>query len=847
MKRILIIGGGVIGALIVALLILPFLIPGSVYKSQIEKAASSAFGRDVTVAGDVSISVFPGITASVEDVSVANPEGFPKRNMLTAGALRGSVRLMPLFSKRVEIRKIEFVDAAVQLTRLEDGRVNWVLGDGNPEDEASSAPNEGTDVSARIDRISLQNASLLYEDLSAGTRYELTELDAGTAFTSPSDPLVLKAKGKFQTQAFTTDLTLSTPQTFQETSQASVAFEFSSDLGFVSYVGNVQAGDETTLDGVFSGSLPQLNDVAGFLDLDLPINPAPLGALKVDSRVTGPVSGLQFNFSKLSLAGDGFNADYSGLINLDDDVLLDGKSSITIRDAANLAARLGFDLPQMASIQQVTFSSNLSGRALTPSLTGADIRTTSPNLQSSFSGDLAFAGAGRIDGDLKIETSQLRTVLAQFGVAVPEGRTMKVLKVNSRAEGTFQNLNLDKGVYQLDDIRTTGSLGADLGGAIPVIRANLKTNDLSLDPFLGDSKTSSTQQNSGWSDAPLDLQALKLLNADISLQAETIRIGPISLTDNVLKSTLTNGALSTRFEQFSVFGGAWTGLVRVDASPSVPQFGFDLDANSVSAQSLLGTLTGFDRLSGDGGFAINVTTSGSTLDQVVSKMNGTASLNIADGALKGINLGQLVRSAGSLQEQLTSGNLTLASLGQVVSPKAETDFTNFTTQLTISEGVADIRSLQLTNNVLNVSGTGQINLGGRSMDVKLTPAVDRTGRGNASAVQLNGIPIPIRVSGSWVAPKFSPDFSGVQTALQQTVRDRAAGAIAGQLNGELGNIIAGALGEPPTAQSSPVDAGGAPDETIPDEEDEGEEKVPANEDPRERIIQNALGSIFGPN
>ncbi|MEM5517558.1 AsmA family protein [Henriciella sp. AS95] len=841
MKRLFIIGGAVISLLIVALLVIPFLVPDSVYKAQIEKSAASALGRDVQVLGDVSISVFPGISASVEDVEVANPDGFAEPNMITAGALRGSVRLLPLLSRRVEINKIEFVDADVTLTKLEDGRVNWMLG---PDDEGD-APRPDKDSaggsSPSIAKISLQNASIVYEDLSQGSRYELTELDAETALRSLEAPLVVKASGKFQQQSFSTDLILTTPKSLQATEQANIKFDLNSDFGFVSYSGDVVTGDAMSVSGAFSASLPQLSAISDFFGLDLPINMQPLGALEVDGNVSGPLTALSFEFEKLALIGDGLNASYSGGMILGADPLLDGRSTITVRNVSNLVKNLGLNLPQLEPLHQLNFSSELTGALMSPALTGAEIRTNSPTLQASFAGDMSLAGMGNVDGDFKLESNQLRTLMSQIGASLPEGDQLKVLRVDGRAKGTFADLAISDGSFQLDDVRASGSVGADLSRSVPTIKVDLSTDDIDLSPFLGSGTSSPEETPAGWSDEPLDLQGLKLINAEIDLEAESIKFGGITISDSLLSATLSDGVLKSDFERFNAFGGDWSGLINVDASRSLPQFGFNLDSKGVSAQSLLGTLAGFDGMSGNGAFSVNVTSNGTTINQIVNQLRGAASLDVADGALKGINLGQLVRSASSLTEQLASGNLTLANLGQVVSPQAATDFTDFESELAISGGVASIQKLVLANNVLNVSGAGQINLGGRSLDIKLTPAIDRTAQGEASTVQLNGIPVPLRVSGNWLTPQFSPDFSGVRAALQQKVRDRATDAIAGQIDGDIGSIIAGALGGDQSSNKSGEAENSEPLETA-EEAEEG-----TDVESREQLIENALGSIFGPN
>ena len=147
MKRVFIFAGAGLGLLLIVLAALPFFIPASVYKAQIETAASNALGRPVSVDGEARISIFPVISASLEDVRVANPDGFEAPNMIEAGALRGSVKLLPLFSRRVEVKEISFEDASVRLTRTAAGEVNW-------EFERNTAPDDGANpqLAAQVGR-----------------------------------------------------------------------------------------------------------------------------------------------------------------------------------------------------------------------------------------------------------------------------------------------------------------------------------------------------------------------------------------------------------------------------------------------------------------------------------------------------------------------------------------------------------------------------------------------------------------------------------------------------------------------------------------------------------------------
>ena len=69
----------------------------------------------------------------------------------------------------------------------------------------------------------------------------------------------------------------------------------------------------------------------------------------------------------------------------------------------------------------------------------------------------------------------------------------------------------------------------------------------------------------------------------------------------------------------------------------------------------------------------------------------------------------------------------------------------------------------------------------------------------------------------------------------------AGSAIANELGGDLGSIVSGVIsGERPSGDSSDQ----ASDTQAPEDEEESAEE---EEDPADKAIRNALGSIFGPN
>jgi AsmA protein len=918
MKRIALIAGGIFIILIGVALTVPFLIPKSVYRAQIERAAGQALQRKVTLDGEVRLSLFPRIAASVGGMKVANPEGFDGPYMIEAGELRGAVKWAPLlFGQRVEVHELAFIDASVSLQKKADGTTNWVLEKAPP---SGAAPSEGGGFNGAVEHLRLQNASLTFQDDEAGTRYELRELDLTAAMTALDAPFALDAKGFFQSQRFDiqarldsldaattgkpatlaatlgTDfvkarydgkITLGTVPaldgTFSASSEAvsslldyakvEVPFDItklgkintegdvsgtlenlainvkrfnqSSDLAKTGFTGKINLGPSPTIDGEFAFDAPKIDALVKFAALKLPMNVAPLGALDVEGKVSGALTQPALSFEKLRVKGPLINANYTGGVTLGEAVLVNGKLSFDTPKAGELAKQLNVDVPAGPALEKVSFTGNIAGPAEALKLSAIDFKHDGDLLTAAYTGELGLAEPGALKGKLNASSEKLRELLAAAEVELEPGATLQTFSATSDVSGTFTNIALSALDLKLDNITAKGTAGIDLTGPKPRLTGKLNMGNLDLSPFLAPAdQTAQPIKIEPWSKDKLDLAGLSAADADLQITTTQISLGSVKLTDAALTAKLTDGKLAADLSKFKAFGGNWEGRMTVDAASTVPAVSFAMQGDSVAMSNLLGTLAGFDKLAGTGAFKLDATTRGDSLDALVRGLNGEVSTNLAEGALKGLNVTQMVRSAQSLQTAFTTGKLNTIDFRSVLSPTAETDFTKFDSVLKIKDGVASVDILKLISPALGIDGTGSIDLGGQKLDLRLATAIDRTGTGQGAVVQLNGIPVPVRLSGNWNQLKVTPDFSGVQAALQAQLKDKLLEEVTGRGGDSVGGIIGGIIGQPPKtpATGTPQAEGEtvAPTEPAPPRNVEKE-----LEDAAEKAARDALGGLFG--
>ena len=835
MKRILLIVAGIVGLLVVAALVIPFLVPKDVYRNQIEKAATDALQREVTLTGDVKISVFPRIAASIGGVTVANPEGFDRPNMIEAGELRGSVKWLPLLSRRVDVQEIAFVDAKVDLHRLADGKANWEFGTSSePTEETPEGSSGGFD--AGIASARLENASLTYRDDAAGSTYELKELDLQASMQAMNQPVDIKGSGLFQGEKFDVTLDLDSPEALTSNTPASAKLRLKSALVNADYDGSVTMGDASAIAGTLTLSAPSIADLTKFANVEMPYNVAPLGGADVKATLSGSLEAPQIKFETLAIKGKLIDAGYTGTVSLGEAITLDGQLSAILPQAGDLATEMGIEIPASDALERVELKGAIKGPVDALNLANLDVTHTGALLNASYMGAVGLGGDGSVNGQVNASSNELRALLKTADVEMAPGETLKSFKVDSAIKGSFKKLNLTGLTLTLDDITGKGTAGVDLTGERPKITGDLDMGPLDLTPFLGegDAAEKPATADTGWSKEPLDLAGLKAVDADIKIRTSALTIGKVKLTDAALSTTLDNGKLATDLSQFKAFGGNWSGKLNVNAQGATPAMDFAMNGSGVGMSSLLGTLAGFDKLTGTGGFQLSGAATGNSLYDIVNALDGKVTTNLTDGALKGLNVSQLVRSAQSLQSALTTGSLANLDFSSALSPSAETDFTSFDTVLTITDGVANVDLMKLINPVLGIDGSGKINLGGQALDVRLATSVDKKGQGDGSVIQLNGIPVPVRISGAWTNLKVSPDTSGIQSALKAELGNKLKDELSGKLGGDAGSIIGSVLGGS-QAQPAPAADGSTPETAQP---------APTIEDAAEKAAINALGGLL---
>jgi AsmA protein len=386
-------------------------------------------------------------------------------------------------------------------------------------------------------------------------------------------------------------------------------------------------------------------------------------------------------------------------------------------------------------------------------------------------------------------------------------------KAEVRLNGTMVMINGLSGV--LGDAAFNGWASVDLASK-PLVKLDLDFQRLAL----AKSPDNSNSAGQPWSNATIDLNGLNYVDAQARISAAELTIGDGHFAPAAIEATLASGVLKTQVANLGAYGGTANGDVTIDASAATPTFTLRGDLTGVRALPLLKGLADFDKLDGKLQTRISVRSSGTSQRAIMANMSGTTFAVFQDGAIKGLNVAQMIRS-------LTSSTLS----GWQESSEQATDLSQLSASFKIDKGQAQTTDLNLVGPLVKMTGVGTIDLGTKQIGFRVEPKLVMTTEGQGRATEPVGLGIPVMIEGPWTAPRIYPEMQGMLDNPEAAYAKlkamgkglfgaNGAGLNSAGIGAALGSLLgggqAGAAGAPGTGQNGkPNDPlGGQLGETI---------------------------------
>ena len=300
------------------------------------------------------------------------------------------------------------------------------------------------------------------------------------------------------------------------------------------------------------------------------------------------------------------------------------------------------------------------------------------------------------------------------------------------------------------------------------------------------------KDGAGGKEGKLDFSALKGHDVNGTLRIGALQVSKLKLAKLDAKIKLAGGRLDVAPLTLNLYEGSASGSLSLNAAGN--QVGLRQNLSGISINPLLKDLADKDLLEGRGNVAFDVSSRGDSVAAMKKALAGTASLNLRDGAIKGINLAQSMRDIkaklGTLKGK-PEGTTQKAKAGE------KTDFSELTASLKIANGVARNDDLAMKSPFLRLAGAGDIDIGAGRMDylAKATLVNTSTGQGGKEADKVRSLTVPVRVTGPFEALSYTPELGDLAAEMAKAKLEEKAGAITGKGDAKLKDKLKGLLGK----------------------------------------------------
>lgn len=322
MKKVLIGVAAVLGLVVVVVLSAPFwlpaLVPVDTVKQEIAKAAREATGRELRIAGDVRLAVFPRLEVEANDVSFANAPGAREPQMAALRQLLVQLQVLPLLAGEVKVDSFILVEPVIHLEVDRQGKPNWQFDLAKTEKPAAQqqAP-AGTGAGGpalsglSLGDVRLERGRLTYTDARSGRREELSDINMKIELPDLDSPFATEGSLVWHEEKLTLTVDAGEPRRLMAGEATPLKLALASAPITLAYDGTVILAETPKVAGTVDLDVPSIRGLAAWTGNPLALEGGGLGPLEIKGKVA--VAGDSYAFTEARIALDSMkaNGDFS--------------------------------------------------------------------------------------------------------------------------------------------------------------------------------------------------------------------------------------------------------------------------------------------------------------------------------------------------------------------------------------------------------------------------------------------------------------------------------------------------------------------------------------------------------
>ncbi|WP_024547270.1 AsmA family protein, partial [Rickettsia gravesii] len=653
-------------SIILLLIVIPFFIPLNNYKGIVIDKVKEATNRDLTINGDIKLSLLPNPAISLSEIKLSSINGTKEPHLVSVEGAKASLRLFPLFRGAIEVASIELQKPIINLEVLSNGQKNWQFSTPNNASKTNEISSvESTDTKTElalpifINHFKIIDGKVIY--IEKNSEKIFNDINLETKIKSLKGPI---------------DLTLALKALEQQINIDGNIKEIGKIIPLSAHINLV--GEKIKIEGKFDS---ENNSFIG--NANIKGNTKTLGMpadLQNDYELTTTITAdsknitikdARLNYPNIELLA---NANYdiernnlkSNIIinpgniiteissNLDKtNIMLQADSLKPILDALKLKTD---KLPPIIN-QKFILTSNVISNSQAITLQNINLSAANSNL----TGDIELKNLAQditISHNLKI--NNFKSFMSLMGVS--NLSKIGVLQLNGGVQKIKDTFHINN---KISAFNTNISIKGDINLATqkPNFNLNLYSPLVNLDKILtSNSPTPATQNistaknHSPWSNNPINLGFLNEIEGQLSANIDKLTNDSLIINNLKAKLNITGGTLNITSVNASIYGGelSSTGYV---SSAKDQNAAIKIDLKNAYLKSFTSQSDKIKITNGRLSFKADLTSRGNSVYTYVNNLNGQFNVNSDNGKISGFDLNRIADAVNNAKN--TEGVLRL--------------------------------------------------------------------------------------------------------------------------------------------------------------------------------------------
>lgn len=421
-------------------------------------------------------------------------------------------------------------------------------------------------------------------------------------------------------------------------------------------------------------------------------------------------------------------------------------------------------------------------------LEAAGTRTTGNATVTGLTGEMKVAGQINTE---PFDANQALEAIGEAPIATRDDSALSKVALSATLDGPANSVMVNPLKITLDSSTLSGKAGLENMETGKIV-FDLNLDKITLDGYLppeSEEPESGAPSGAGGgtggkqggttqlSDSELiPVESLRPLLLDGSLKIGELNYDTIKASDIVFAVSAKDGVLRLTKASGNTLQGGFNANGRLDVSGNTPRITFNQKVSSMQLQPVVAMALDKDLAKGIFSMDLDFSASGNSEKALVNSAKGNASMNLADGTVRGLNLyGTLVGGVNDMLGRFQGLSALIPNQQSGKLPAAlseDTKIIDLTTKASLNQQVANLDSLEAKLEKGTISGNGWMNMLTQEFDLKIGMQSPELG----GSKYLEDVTWPLRCQGSLAgspAKWCGPDKEGFAKIAQQAATNAA--------------------------------------------------------------------------